>query len=242
MDDLQFRRIIYGDPNCMDADVLQAKKDDPSKQQFAHEIDHLEQKINTALKVNVPDELANRLILQQVLASHQQQKRKSRIQLALAASVAFVVGLSVNQFKSAPAYAVPTYATIGEYALAHTHNEEHMFQNNMLANMSLASLNQKIQPFGGHFNQSIGNLISAGYCDFGNIKALHLEYQGLHKPVTVFVIPNDNPLTMQASFADAKLHGSAEKFKHADVLIVADKQEPLGKWQQTVKNNITWSI
>ena len=96
MDDLQFRRSLYADPNNRDNDIVEALSEDPAKQKFAHEVSELEDKIFNALNVPVPDDLANKLLLKQTFASHKQQKRKSRIQLALAASVAITFGITFS--------------------------------------------------------------------------------------------------------------------------------------------------
>jgi len=171
MDDLQFRRSIYADPNSQDQEFLDAIASDPAKQKFAQEIHQLDDKINQAMNVDVPDDLYNKLILRQTLASHQQQKRKKRIHLAMAASVAFAVGLTLNfmQFSSA-------YTTLGDYALAHVYHEDNHWHNSDEANVSLSSLNQKMAAFDGSFLNAIGKLISADYCRFDSMKSLHLVF------------------------------------------------------------------
>ena len=90
MDDLQYRRRIYADPKCQDEDMLAAQQADPAKKEFAQELNQLDEKLKQAMKVPVPDGLCEKLILRQTLASHQQKKRKSRVHLALAASVAII--------------------------------------------------------------------------------------------------------------------------------------------------------
>ncbi len=237
MDDLQFRRSIYADPNTCDQEVLEAKNADPIKKQFAQDIEKLDRQIYQAMKIDVPDDLYNRLILRQTLASHQQQKRKSRIQLAIAASVAFAVGLSFNFMHSSRAY-----TDLGDYAIAHVNHEAHMFNNNSVSNITLTSLNEKMATYNGNFSQSLGTLISASYCDFDGIKALHLVYQGQREPVTVFVIPSENGLTFDASFASEHLHGEAQQYKNANIIVVGDKNEPLKQWEANINKNVTWSI
>ena len=139
MDDLQFRRAIYADPNNQDAEVTLAQQKDASKKQFAQEMNQLDEKIKQALQVPVPDHLCDKLILRQTLANHQVQKRKTRVYLALAASVAIVAALLVNfmQFSSA-------YNNLGDYALAHVYHEQDKFTNNDSNTVTLASLNQKM--------------------------------------------------------------------------------------------------
>lgn len=237
MDDLQFRRTIYADPNSTDEDLLAAKKADPAKQQCADELIKLDKKIYQAMNIDVPDDLYNKVMLKQSFQSHQQQKRKSRIQLAMAASVAFAVGLSVNFMQSSNAY-----SDLGDYAIAHVNHEANLFNNQSTAQVTLASLNQQMAPYKGSFTQSLGHLISASHCDFGGIQVLHLVYQGKEHPVTVFVVPPNDGLTFDANFAKGNLHGEAQQFKNADIVVVSDKTESLQQWQQKIDKNITWSI
>ena len=122
MDDLQFRRSIYADPTSLDKDIVAAQNADPAKKQLAQELCQFDEKLKQAMKISVPDDLCNKLLLRQTLASHQQEKRKTRIHLALAASVAIVAGLVVNylQFSS-------SYTNLGDYALAHVYHEQEYF-------------------------------------------------------------------------------------------------------------------
>jgi hypothetical protein len=237
MDDLQFRRAIYADPNNQDAETIAAQQQDPSKRQFAQDICQLDEKIKQALQVPVPEDLCNKLILRQTLASHQVHKRKSRMHLALAASVAIVGGLMLNfmQFSNA-------YNKLGDYALAHVYHEQGSFANSDENKVSLASLNQKMAAFDGKFSQSLGKLLFADYCRFDGMKSLHLVYQGKTSPVTVFVMPKSDQLSFDADFNDEKLFGSSLEFRHSNIIVVADKNVSLGQWQQNISDTINWSI
>ena len=237
MDDLEFRRAIYADPKNQDADTILAQQQDPSKKQFAQEICQLDNKIKQALQIPVPDDLANKLILRQTLANHQVQKRKSRVHLALAASVAIVGGLVLNfmQFSSA-------YNNLGDYALAHVYHEQGDIANNASNQVTLASLNQKMATFNGNFTQSLGKLLFADYCRFDGMKSLHLVYQGKTSPVTVFVVPKNKQLSFTNTFNDKELFGSSLEFKRSNIIVVADKNESLDKWQQNISDTVSWSI
>jgi len=237
MDDLQFRRIIYADPTNQDEEIIAAKLSDPAKKQFAQDIILLNEKIKKALKVDVPEDLCNKLILRQTLASHQKKKRKKRIHLALAASIAIMGSLVFNfmQFSSA-------YSNLGDYALAHVYHEIELFSNDDKSHVSLTSLNQKMTAFDGNFKASLGKLISADYCRFDGMKSLHLVYQGLTNPVTVFIVPKNEQLAFSKTFKDESLHGESLSFKHANVIIVADKNESLNQWQSSIKDSISWTI
>jgi hypothetical protein len=237
MDDLQYRRSIYADPTCQDEDVLAAQLADPAKKEFAQELHQLDKKLKRAMTVPVPDGLCEKLILRQTLASHQQKKRKSRVYLALAASVAIIAGLAVNylQFSS-------NFKNLGDYALAHVYHEQEAFSNHDKAQVSLATLNQKMLAFDGNFNQALGQLISADYCRFDGMKSLHLVFKGLTDTVTVFVVPKNEQLTFSEYFSDSKLQGESIAFKSANIIVVADKSESLTQWQRAINDNVIWSI
>lgn len=237
MDDLQYRRSIYADPTSQDDDIIAAQNADPAKKQLAQELCKLDEKLKQAMKVPVPNDLCNKLLLRQTLASHQQEKRKSRIHLALAASVAIVAGLLVNylQFSN-------SYSNLGDYALAHVYHEQSAFSNDDNTRISLASLNKKMTTFNGSFSDSMGELISADYCRFDGMKSLHLVFKGVTDTVTVFIVPKKEHLAFTDKFSDEKLRGKSLGFKHANILVVADKNESLTKWQRTINDNISWSI
>ena len=132
MDDLQYRRSIYADPASQDDAIIAAQNSDPAKKLLAQELCQLDERLKQAMKVPVPEDLCNKLLLRQTLASHQQEKRKSRIHLALAASVTIIAGIVVSylQFSS-------SYTNVGDYALAHVYHEQSAFSNNDSTRVSL---------------------------------------------------------------------------------------------------------
>jgi len=153
----------------------------------------------------------------------------------MAASVAFAVGLSFTSF-------LDTYPTLGDYALAHTYHEAQYFSNDDEAKVSLASLNEKMASFDGSFIDNLGELISADFCRFNGVKSLHLTYKGEKTPVTVFIIPNDEDFTFSENFSDNNLKGKSLRFKESNIIIVADKKEPLDSWQKKIDAKVRWSI
>jgi len=237
MDDLQIRRSILSAPKSRDDAINAVIKNDPAKQRFVKEIDALEEKIAQAMNIAVPDELANKLILRQTLASHQQQKRKTRVRLAMAASVAFVMGLTVNfmMFSS-------TYKNLGDYAIAHVNHEAAHFSNDDQPTVTLASLNEKMSAFKGRFDSTFGTLIFADYCRFDGSKSLHLVFQGLASPVNIFILPSDEDIEFVTSFTNDKLQGRSLNFNQSNIIVVGDKNEPIKQWQDRINHNITWSI
>lgn len=237
MDDLQFRRRIYADPTSLDNDIIEAKNNDPSKKKLAQELCILDEKLKQAMQIPVPDDLCNKLLLRQTLRTHQQEKRKTKFHLALAASVAIIAGLVVNYIQHSN-----SYSDLGDYAIAHVYHEEGIFSNNDTTRVSLTSLNEKMSTFHGSFKNEMGELISADYCRFDGLKSLHLVFKGLTDTVTVFVVPKEEHLRFTSKFNDNKLYGESLSFAENNIIVVADKNESLSQWQQSINNNITWDI
>ncbi|MGJ8693637.1 MAG: DUF3379 family protein [Thalassotalea sp.] len=237
MDDLQFRRSLYADPKNIDADMQQAMNDDQQKENFARELALFEQSIESALNVEVPEGLSEKLILRQTMASHKQQKRKSRIHLALAASVALTIGLTMSLFQSSSAY-----NNLSEHALAHIHHEEGLLTMPVNSALTLDSLNQKMANFGGNFKGLVGDIIAADFCRFDGIKSLHLVFQGEHSAITVFVLPQTDELTVTSDFSDERFNGKTIQYRQSNIVVIADKNENIADWQTRINQNVQWSI
>ena len=237
MDDLELRRTIYADPFASNEDISEACKNDPSKQQFIEEMQRFDKNIANALNVDVPESLCQRIILNQTLEQHTNRKRKNRIHLALAASVAFAAGISFSVLQSSAAY-----SDIGQHAIAHVYHEEAYFNNKSDARVTLASVNDKMSEYDVQFVNDIGELMSADFCRFAGSKTLHLTFKGIKDIVTVFVLPEEEAMAFVDAFSDEQLKGIATTANGHHLIIVGDKQEKLDDWQNRLNQNIQWSI
>ena len=79
MDELELRRRLYADPNTSDKDVLDALESDPDAHAFSNELKTLDNDIEQALNIPVPENLAERLVLNKSLHAFQTQRKKSEI-------------------------------------------------------------------------------------------------------------------------------------------------------------------
>ncbi len=236
MDDLEFRRTVYADPHTEDAQVKQSAEQDKGKQAFIDDMRAFDGKLANALKVPVPENLCERLILRQSLESHKQDRRRTRWHIAMAASVAFAVGLTVHML-----YQPFAGDSIGTYSLAHVnHGIDHLYNAN--ENNSVDQLNVKLARFGGHFNSAMGKAIFSNYCDFAGVTSLHLIFENELGRISVFVTPADADFKFVEDFSDEHFVGKALAYERAMVTIVGDKDKPLGDFTQRLKDNISWEI
>ncbi|MCL1068655.1 DUF3379 domain-containing protein [Shewanella olleyana] len=229
MDDLKFRRHAYGDPNSQDEEFLEQIAASESDAKLVNDLKSLDSKLTSALNIDVPDDLADKLILRQQLTQHQQQKKHTRYLMAMAASVALVIGLSFSMLRFTP-------VDLTEHALAHVYHEPKAM--NVDQNVGFEDVNFKLAGIGGlekaKFIQQPGKVYYTSYCDFQGVKSLHLVMAGEHGKVTLFIIPAENRMVTEESFADQNYQGLGFQTAETFMLLVGEQNADL----QFVKNEI----
>lgn len=233
MDELTFRRRIYANPDDNGQDVIDACQQDPAKAKFKSDMQQFDDNLSKALDIPVPDNLADRVLLSQTIDFQQAQKRKSRLHLAIAASVAFTIGLTFQMVGISP-----RHDSLGEHALAHVHAEmDHLHENDLY---STDQLNLKLASFGAQMMSEVAPIKFANYCYFGGVRSLHVVLQGENHPVTVFFVPPGSGMKNTDAFSDGEFQGESIQFEQADMLIVTDKDDSVNNWRRKLSNAIEW--
>ena len=233
MDELEFRRRIYADPETTDSDVVEAAKADDNKRHFWNEQKQLDKQLKQALKVDVPDDLANKLIWQQSADEFTRYKRRSRWYLAMAASVAFTVGIALTMWYHKP-------LSIGGQALAHMQYAD-MEQAHSLLPVDLNMVNAKLASFGASFNEMLDGVEVANYCHLSTVRSLHLIVDTPQGKMSVFVVPERGDVSVPSEFADKQYRGESLKLQRANVMIVGDKDADLSEMKEAVAKRIQFS-
>ncbi|WP_334057757.1 DUF3379 family protein [Alteromonas sp. S005] len=233
MDELEFRRRIYADPETTDSDVVEAAKADESKRSFWNEQKQLDKQLKQALKVDVPEDLASKLIWQQSTDEFNRYKRRSRWYLAMAASVAFTIGIGLTMWYHQP-------LSIGGQALAHMQYAEMETAHSLLP-ADLNMVNAKLASFGGSFNEMLDGVEVVNYCHLSTVRSLHLIVDTPQGKMSVFVVPERGDVTVPSEFSDDQYHGESIKMRHANVMIVGDKDADLSEMKKAVSERIQFS-
>ena len=233
MDELEFRRRIYADPETTDSDVVEAAKADESKRSFWNEQKQLDKQLKQALKVDVPEDLASKLIWQQSTDEFNRYKRRSRWYLAIAASVAFTVGIGLTMWYHQP-------LSIGGQALAHMQYAEMETAHSLLP-ADLDMVNAKLASFGGSFNEMLDGVEVVNYCHLSTVRSLHLIVDTPQGKMSVFVVPERGDVTVPSEFSDEQYRGESIKMRHANVMIVGDKDADLSVMKKAVSERIRFS-
>lgn len=234
MDELNFRRSLYAEPNTDDDALLREINADPKRQEFHDELKQLDEKMYQALKVEVPEDLAHKLLLRQTMQQHRVNKRRKYMHLAMAASIAFVCGVSFTLWQQ------QSLVDLSDQAIAHVFYEGD-YPLNSQQNISLQQVNAKLAAFGGEITEDIGKIHYASICDFDNVRSLHLVVDSDYGKVTVFIVPaKDNYQTSGAARRQGYSSQAADLHK-ASLIVVGEDGTNVKEVKEQLSQRIQFS-
>lgn len=260
MDELEFRRRAYANPNDTSADFIAAKASSSSHQALVAQLQHFDQQLDIALQEPVPTQLATALLRAPHLADNAQpmdgmvhinqakpikREKSSSLgwrHLAIAASVTFVLGFSTRFIPfSEPNTLKPI--SMSQVAMEHVYAES-AFTQGVDERVTLTAVNAKLQPYGTELQSlsEIGHVYYANHCLFGNGPAAHLVIQGEHQRVHVFVVPPKRELVDVTRFSDERFHGEIIPMELNHLVVVGEKDENIDEMAAKIKASLHRSI
>ncbi len=221
MDDLEFRRRILSEPKFRDNEIHDTINLSEANSKFADEVLSLDAQIEQAMKVDVPDELADRILFSQ--NAQKETKSFTKQMVAMAASVAFAAGILIGQINWAPLLVSPAYASLVNTAMKHVVDET-PFIEKLDERVSSTQINAKLQPFTYEFTESFPyHVFYLNHCGFGESNALHMVFQGKEGRVTLFIT---NILSSQAiDFNKNGMTGVVIPIDNASMILVGQSAE-----------------
>lgn len=249
MDELEFRRALLADPHAQTEEIKCAIAEDPSKKQYVEEMRSFNAKIEAAANVDVPEDLASKLILRQAMNSNADSEDESAVphnmkaandsnywQMATAACVAFVIGLMINVSALQPSGGLEA----GEYALNYSYKDVQQAEQVI----PMDQVNTHLASYGVQMEQEIGPVMYADsyHCNYNNVSVLRLVVEGEAGNINMYILPKDNRLGGWDEFSDDRFNGKASRYSNADMVIVGEKGEPLHTFQSRVENSMRWAI
>ncbi len=239
MDELEFRRRIMSDPKQRDSDILDAMRTNENNAKFAEDIADLDSRIAKAMNVDVPDDLADRILFNQS-SQHQAKVIRPnfvRRSMAMAASVAFVVGILVGQINWGNIVVAPAQASLADIAMEHVIAEK-PFIRDLDEKVSTAQINAKMVPFTHKLDKAFPyHVYYLNHCGFGESNALHMVFEGEKGKVTLFM--TNIPSTKVEDFYGQGMSGVVEPVGGgASMIIVGDKDENVTSIANSIKQLI----
>lgn len=235
MDDLEFRRRVMSDPKQKNSEIAEALAANDANKKFLDDILALDAKITDAMNVEVPDGLADRILFNQSSeAAKVTNISFARRTMAMAASVAFVIGLIVGQINWGHLLVPPAQASLADIAITHVINEK-AFVDNLDEQVSSQQINAKMVPFSYKLTENFPYYVYyLNHCGFGSSEALHMVFQGESGKVTLF-------LTSMAADADANfskdgMSGKIESMGNRTLILVGEDNEDINKIASNLVN------
>jgi len=237
MDDILFRHTATATPNEKSEKFLQRLADSDSDKAFVKQAKQFDADLQALLKIDLPDDLSDKILLEQSFVLENERRTSGRWHIAIAASIAFIIGISLpllNNFNPSP-------LDIGEVAMQHV-KAEYYFTAQSNERADLKMVNAKLARYGAKAHDELGDVTYVNYCNFKGTPALHMVMQGEKGQITVFVVPGDANFIETEKFNNQHLKGITEKMGNSNVVIVGERDESLQTIQQAMQNNIQWEI
>ena len=225
MDDLEFRRRLLSEPTLRNHEINDAIKKSETNRKFADEVLSLDAQIEQAMNVDVPEDLADK-----ILFNHSTRSKKrtfSKQMMAMAASVAFAAGLLLGQINWTPLLVNQAQASLADTAVEHVVHEA-PFINKLDEQVSSTQINAKLQPFAYQFTQTFPyHVYYLNHCGFGTSNALHMVFKGERGRVTLFVT---NIETEQAfDFNKDGMSGVVIPIDNSSMILLGEEEEDIHK-------------
>jgi len=237
MDDISFRHTACATPNDKSEEFLRRLASSENDRALVKEAKQFDDSLKALLSVDVPEGMTDKILLEQSFAVEKKRLMSGRWHVAIAASIAFVVGITMpllNNFN-------PTPLDIGAVAMQHVKAEYYFTaQTNEHANLQM--INAKLARFGGKAETELGEVSYINYCSLEGTPSLHMVMKGEKGQITVFVVPSDANFVETEKFNDQQLKGITEKMGNANVVIVGERDESLQRTRNIMQNNIQWEI
>jgi hypothetical protein len=231
MDDLELRRILLSEPKLRNKEINQAIHSSEANSMFAEDVLGLDAQIEQAMKIDVPDDLADRILFNQ--SSQLEKKSFSKRMLAMAASAAFAAGLIIGQVNWTPLLVSSAHASLAETAVEHVIHE-HPFVNNLDEEVNSQQINAKLRPFAYQFTQNFPyHVYYLNHCGFGSSNALHMVFQGEKGKITLFVTNIDSEQTI--NFNKNGMSGVVVPIDESSFILVGEEGENV----QQIAANLT---
>ncbi|WP_261815575.1 DUF3379 domain-containing protein [Vibrio gallicus] len=223
MDDLEFRRRIMSDPKARDKELIAAITDNKNNARFTDDVLSLDARIEQAMRIDAPDNLADKIIFQQSSVKKATRPSLVKRSFALAASIAFAFGVLIGQLNWTPNIVPHAHASLADTAIQHV-IEERPFTDKLDEEVSSQQINAKLTPFTYRFTETFPyHVYYLNHCSFGTSHALHMEFQGEKGRITLFItnISAENPI----NFSEKGMTGSLIPLADASMILVGQNGE-----------------
>ena len=225
----EIQRRLHNNPQQLDSSIQDHLATCPNCKKVASELSSLEQHLQSAVKVDVPTGLADRILLNKSVHEMQRQRQSRTRWYATAASVVLTMGLVFSMVMMNSPYSIEAVA------LKHVNDElNHLYDKK---NLELAQLNDVLKPFNLSIQQSVQPINYAGTCKIRNSRGAHVILEGETAPVTVLFMPGEY-VPDRKTISDDRFHGLILPIQNGSMAIISDHKENLQLYEQQITRQL----
>lgn len=256
MDELEFRKRVYNDPNHVDQELLDAASTNPALQTILDETRALEKELQAvATSITAPAGLADKL--HAISASNgdatdnaaSKPSSNSFFQYyAMAASLVLAAGIAIVATLTNPSrYSVAALEIEFIDHLYHEIREIDALRNGVdFSTMATPEVVRVMaaadtQFSDDNFLQSVPVKFAKPCVVIPTYHSAHLMVQGSRGAVNVFVI-NNSPVTNEYSINDNRFDGVIIPLGGGNLVLIGEKDEDLDQYKSLFAQNVEWVI
>ena len=234
MNCIEFRRILLTDPGIVDPEFASHRRDCHDCADTVERSAHFERRLREAVNIEVPENLASRILLKQSFEAHAERPwwRTGRT-YALAASMLLMVGLvslGLTSHLEQSRLSEEFVALVNGAPYALTASEP----------VSSGDISAALEPVGLDLDGEIGAVTYAGRCIIRGKLSGHIVVQGDTAPVTVFLI-KEQLVTGRATIRSDHYSGIVLPQGSGTIAIVSSPGEALENVEARVRSAIRWA-
>jgi len=182
MNCFEFRRHSLSDPDTMDNEWLHHMKSCTGCTEFYSDIKNFDNKLFAAMKIDVPENLQSRLLLQQSFTP--ESKRSATTYYALAASLlVFITAVFMTVWQH-------DNHDLNELVIAYVEGVN--VSNSGNSQIQYTDVDQILQPLGIRLDSEFGPIQAARPCYIRGKAAAHLVLPGAERSIDVLYMPSEN--------------------------------------------------
>ncbi len=232
MDELEIRRQQLSDPDA----AIRALKERQNLTEFEQEqliqLESFENELRAAVEVEVPDHLAETILLNTAMSKPQTKFFSAKKFMAMAASFAVISFISLRLFLFVPSTAMADDALEHIYHdIQHLSDHQPDAENNMMRAMKAVGLSHQVK---------LQQLSYAANCMVGKRPGVHLVINIDSETYTVLVLPNVK-IARSEKFSDENFHGEIVAMEKGALIVIAMKDTHLKSAVKTLLNKFNQS-
>ena len=262
MDELEFRKRVYADPNNLDQETLDAASANPELQRILDQTRKIEARFDELVQdtKQPPAQLRDRLLAipaQDIETanpspgiSHKTESanRPWYRHFALAASLVVAVGATASFFVERGPDAEEI--AFGNQVITHIYHEaseiDAINAGTLLASFTTPAVNEVMANSGSHLsNADFLQQMPVRYANpcliASPYNSSHLILQSSDGAINVIAVDNE-PVSQEFIISDERFSGIVVPLSHGNLIIIGEKDQNLDNYRDLFSDNLEWEI